>query len=225
VTTLPFYLVVDNSMSMSGAPIDSLNTAMAVFLDTIVENPIIADKARVSVISFSDDARVEVPLTRPAEVVNLPTLRARGGTEFGAAFRLLRERVENDVEELKAAGERVHRPVVFFITDGSPTDPGWERALMELTDREFRAHPTIFAIGFQAAEPAVLQEIAGPSGRAFVLTSSVAPADAVRSILESATRIITSSVIGSVGGERPAAIALPSDWISLSALPDDTERV
>ena len=59
---------------------------------------------------------------------------ARGGTSFAAALTLLRSEIAANIKQLKADGFVVHRPAVFFISDGEPTDRTdvWQTAFREL---------------------------------------------------------------------------------------------
>src|SRR6478672_10450888 len=122
---LPFYLVCDESGSMTGG-IDDMNEGLAKLHAEIANNPVVADKTRFAVIGFSDDAEVLLPLSDLADVDEIPGLTAKGGTSFGAAFTRLKQEIQKDVGQLKADGHSVLRPVVFFLSDGQATDKGWE---------------------------------------------------------------------------------------------------
>ena len=53
----------------------------------------------------------------------LPTLAPRGrGTSYASAFEALRQTIPADVALLKGSGYQVHRPSVFFLSDGLPTE-------------------------------------------------------------------------------------------------------
>src|SRR5215203_3974223 len=94
---LPFYLLCDVSYSME-SDIAALNSALFRIRDALVMEPVLSDKVRFSVVDFSDDARVVVPLADFADV-NLPTtpLATRGATSYGEAFRVLKETIDADV--------------------------------------------------------------------------------------------------------------------------------
>jgi uncharacterized protein YegL len=123
----------------------------------------------ISVIAFSTDAEVVVSL-RPASEAVPPTLTASGVTNYGAALRTLRIAIETDVARLREQGLRIYRPLAFFITDGQPTDHGWEDALADLY--ALRAAPTILAVGTGSADPRHLRLLAGHRGTAFLAGSS-----------------------------------------------------
>src|SRR3954471_8861126 len=124
VKLLPFYVATDVSLSMSSkGRIDSANNILPKIVDALAENPILSDKVRIGLIDFSDDARVQLPLCDVLEPsLTLPHLSVRGGTSYAAAFRLLRAEIAANIKQLKADGYRVHRPALFFLSDGEPTD-------------------------------------------------------------------------------------------------------
>lgn len=204
---LPFYVVVDVSYSMTQvppggdgvAPLATLNTVVPALKDALDQNPILGDKVRFSLIDFSDDAQTQIPLCDLMNVDNsdIPTLAARAGTSYAAAFTTLRQRIDADTRQLKADGNKVHRPAVFFLTDGEPTDQdgAWQRAFAELTDPSFTARPNVIPFGVGLATKALLDQLVHPAGRmrSFVAREGADPADAIRSMAE----LLIGSIIAS----------------------------
>ncbi|HZG04310.1 MAG TPA: VWA domain-containing protein [Streptomyces sp.] len=206
---LPFYLVCDESGSMSGEPIDAINGALPALHQEISTNPTVADKTRFALIGFSDDAKVLQPLVDLSELEELPALAAGGVTSYGHAFRTLRQCVESDVAALKAEGHEVYRPVVFFLSDGVPTDPGWEQALKDLTSSRYC--PKIIAFGIGAADTATISQVA--NFRAFMQNqdgTSVSPAAALREFAASLTRSIVRSA-SSISADGSSGFTLAVD--------------
>ncbi|MFI1417702.1 VWA domain-containing protein [Streptomyces sp. NPDC020731] len=197
---LPFYLVCDESGSMAGGGVDAINSALPDLHHEISTNPSVADKTRFALIGFSTQASVLQPLADLSELTQLPSLSAGGVTSFGAAFRLLKDTIEKDVAALKAEGHDVYRPVVFFLSDGIPTDEGWRTALDDLN--AFRYAPKIIAFGISDADAATITEVA--NFKAFIQQSdSISPAVALREFASSLTRSIVSSAtsMAAQGGE------------------------
>lgn len=192
----PWYIVCDESVSMSGDPIAAVNDALPELHAEIASNPVISHKTRLSIIAFSDGATVELPLSNLADIESVPVLEVRGGTSYAAAFKLLRTQIESDMQMLKAAGSRVARPAVFFFTDGEPTDgPGeWERAHAALIDPTFKWRPNIvsFAAGAGANED-TLKSVATKA--ALIAPPGVSPAKALAEFVG----LLTKSMIASVG--------------------------
>lgn len=162
---LPFYLVVDVSASMSGPRLDAVNQIMPAVVDALAETPILADKVRFGLLDFGTDAQVRLPLCDPLDDdVTLPMLSVRGLTSFAEAFRLLRAEIESNVNQLKADGFLVHRPAVFFLSDGEPTDPvdDWQNAFRELTEG-FPMYPNLVPCGVAQANPKIMQQLIHPA--------------------------------------------------------------
>lgn len=197
---LPFYLVCDESYSMQGPPMDAMNKALPDLHKEIGTNPVVSDKTRFSIITFSDTAQVLQPLVDLSQITQLPELQESGATSYASAFRLLRSEIDSDVDALKAAGHRVFRPSVFFLSDGQPTDTEskWQGALADLVDPSWPRHPNMIAFGFGAADPAVIGMVGRT--RAFIADGSLSPAQA---LAEFAT-VLTRSIVNSGSGKGDA---------------------
>lgn len=220
---LPFYLVIDVSYSMvQDGKLDTANKIVPELTDALAKNPIISDKVRFGMVDFSDDARVLLPLCDLLEQDHLPGLSARGGTSYAAAFRALRTQIEDDVQQLKADGFRVHRPAVFFLSDGEPTDPthDWQQAFRELTEYDpgsgagFRMYPNVIPFGVADANPKIMQSLIHPSTgtkamKMYLMDEGFSPADAIRSMAE----ILISSVLqsGATMAQGGSGVRLPDD--------------
>ena len=77
---LPFYLVCDESYSMQGPPMDAMNKALPDLHKEIGTNPVVSDKTRFSIITFSDTAQVLQPLVDLSQITQLPELQESGAT-------------------------------------------------------------------------------------------------------------------------------------------------
>ncbi|CAL9552668.1 hypothetical protein SUDANB105_04452 [Streptomyces sp. enrichment culture] len=204
---LPFYLLCDESGSMIGESIDSINRALPDLHHEISTNPSVADKTRFCLIGFSDTATVLQPLVDLSDIEEVPALAAGGLTSYGEAFRTLRQCIETDVAALKAQGHEVYRPVAFFLSDGIPTDDNWEQAYKELSQSRFC--PKIIAFGIGEAEEATIGQVA--NFRAFMQQdSSVSPAQALREFASSLTRSIVRSA-ASISADGGSGFTLAVD--------------
>ena len=217
---LPFYVLIDVSASMSGQKLNEANQIMPQVVDALAQAPILADKVRFCVIDFGTDAQVRLPLCDVLdEHSSLPPLTIRGATSYAAAFRLLRSEIEINVKQLKADGYLVHRPAVFFISDGEPTDPEheWRTAFQELTG--FATYPNFVPCGVDQANPKVLASLIHPATgpkqmQMYLMEQGQNPADAIAAIAE----ILISSMLasgqsmaqGSSGMILPAKQDLPA---------------
>lgn len=195
---LPFYMVCDESGSMAGEPIDSINDSLPDLHREISRSPALSDKTRFGLVGFSEDARVLLPLSDLSDLESIPGLQAEDMTNFGAVFRLLRGCIESDVRRLKDEGHTVFRPVVFFLSDGLPTDSGWEAAHTELLSPDFPARPHIIAFGIGDCDAETIRKVA--TFTAFIQQDdSVSPAKALREFATAMTKSMVQSVRHSPG--------------------------
>lgn len=221
MTTIPVYLVVDASSSLA-SDIQTVNEGVRSLFETILIDPLLTRSVRVSVIQFGSDAREVMTLSDIQEIASYPVIEASGATNYGAAFRLVRRVIPRDLAAMRAAGERVYRPIMVFITDGSPTDLDWREALHELQSPEFRERPTIVAFGIGSVDPSVLREIGSAPGGAFVLSSHLSTSEAIGSIFHGLAAMFTSTVQSTVAPWEPvAAVTLSENWVDLSSIPDE----
>ena len=116
---MPFYVVCDVSWSMFN-DIVKLNEGLHQLVRAIRAEPIVDDVARIGVMSFSDTARVVMPLGQTSEST-LQDLPLEGGTNYSAAFLALKETIDADIADLKKRGMKMFRPCVFFLSDGLPS--------------------------------------------------------------------------------------------------------
>jgi uncharacterized protein YegL len=196
---IPFYAVCDESSSMQGEPVETINTALADLYKELRVIPTVTDKVRFSLIGFSTDPEVLLELSDLSEVSDMPGLEAEGWTYFGKVFRLLRQTIEQDITGLMAENHTVFRPVVFFLSDGAPTDADeWPTAHAELVSPAFKGRPHIVAFGIGQSDPAVIRKVA--TFKAFIQSDdNVSPAEALREFAIALTHSIINSVTGGSG--------------------------
>jgi uncharacterized protein YegL len=217
----PFYLCLDVSASMSGAPIDGVNQQLPLLRASVGEDPAIAEVIRFGVITFSDVAHTLVPLCDLSLVEALPGLTAQGRTSYAAAFDHLRQVIETDYGKSRAAGDRWYRPAVIFVSDGRPTDDAerWRSALQRLSDPGWKRRPNILAFGFGEADPAILAEVAGSKpNRAFIAAEGAEPS---RIVPELMSGLIQSIVSSSASVYTGAAQLVPPEVESMVPIPVD----
>jgi len=212
---LPFYLLVDESGSMSGSPEDAVNEGLMTIWREVVKEPLVSKMAWVSVIAFSDHAEVLLPLTDLNEITAMPRCSTKGATNFGNAFRKMKQVIDSDVMDLKAQGMKVIRPVVFFMSDGEPTDAGWQQAHAELTDPGYGFRPHIMSFGIGSADGRTIYDVATDPGRgvqrqAYLALDGFAPEKVISEII----RLFIATIIGK-----------RSDGSMTHVMSDDLDRV
>lgn len=177
---LPIYVLADESASMRSYARE-LNDGLISLYETLRSEPMIASKVRLSVLGFSDDVAVRMAL---ADLRNheggLPELLSRSTTDYQAAFQDLVARIPQDIGTLKSSGYLVHRPAVFFLSDGQPNEDNWHQAHQQLTDKTVTpGAPNIIACGVGSVEADTILNVATRQEFAFV---SVAGVDIGKSI-------------------------------------------
>lgn len=163
---LPLYLVLDSSASMNGEPFKAALSFVPQLLEAMQDNPTVADKVRLGVITFDSTARVAATLSDKNDLenwyLNNKDMQAEGNsTNYTNAFKLIKQEVERGVATItseKINGEyyKTYRPAVFFVTDGDPVgdnETTITQAFNDLTDENFKdsngrkIRPNIFVVG------------------------------------------------------------------------------
>jgi uncharacterized protein YegL len=153
----PVVLILDNSGSMSGAPIQQLNEGLQLFREELVADSLAAKRVEVAIVTFGP---VNV-LTEFTTVQNFyaPTISVASDTPIGAAI----ERGISLLADRKTAyrTNRIgyYRPWIFLITDGSPTD-SVTRAAQLVREGESSKQFMFFAVGVEGANFEILRTIA-----------------------------------------------------------------
>lgn len=211
---LPAYVLVDESASM-GPYVDDLSAGLISLCEELRAAPMLAAKLRLAVLGFSDDVRVHLAVADMRQETNLPRVTVRGSTNYGAAFSDLAGRIPTDVRFLRDQGYKVHRPVVFFLSDGQPTDFGWKRALGKLTDRQrMPAAPNIIACGMGTAQRQTIAEVASRPEFGFIAQRG---ADLGRAISEF-FHALTASLIASsqaLNSDHPQLVVTRPEGFSI----------
>ncbi len=118
---LPVYLLLDCSGSMMGEPIEAVKQGIKALLSELRGDPQALETAYLSVITFDSSARQVTPLTELMQFKE-PEISAGGATALGEALNVLMDCVETEVRKSTETQKGDWRPLVFILTDGSPTD-------------------------------------------------------------------------------------------------------
>jgi len=211
---LPFYVVCDQSYSMADH-LDGLNDGLRELHRAVGTDPVVADRTRFCLIGFSGLAEVLQPLCSLSDVVELVDLAVSPATSFTAVFTVLRDTIEADVTRLKAAGHRVYRPAVFFLSDGQPTDPGtWPAAYERLVDPAWPPRPNIISFGIGDADESTIRRVG--TVQAFMSQGGLSPGVALHEF----ARALTKSVVSSGGdtGDGDLVLRIPRQVTGFTAL-------
>lgn len=124
---LPVYLLLDVSGSMIGEPIESVKNGVQMLVSALRQDPYALETAYLSIITFNSSANQLVPLTELA-LFQVPDINASGTTSLGSALDLLSQKIDTEVQKTTAETKGDWKPMVFIMTDGSPTDD-WEKGM------------------------------------------------------------------------------------------------
>lgn len=209
---LPVYMVADESGSM-GPYLRDLNAGLASLHATLLNEPMVAAKVRLSILGFADTVVARLSNADLRESLRLPGLVARGKTNYGAVFHDLLNRIPADVSNLKAQGFTVHRPVVFFLTDGQPSDQGWQGPYGTLTNRSVTpAGPNIVAFGIGKAEAKTIGEVATNPEYAFVAVPGANIGASIANFCSAFTQSVVESGRSMAGGASELIITRPDSF-------------
>ncbi len=155
IRRLPVYILLDTSGSMRGEPIHSVNVGLQAMLSALRQDPYALESVHLSIITFDLQARESLPLTPLADVKLDEILVPQAGATFmGAALNLLIQCVDRDVKKSTADAKGDWRPLLFLMTDGSPSDlHDFRQAIPEVRKRNFGS------IVACAAGPKVKQDV------------------------------------------------------------------
>ncbi|MFA7241571.1 MAG: VWA domain-containing protein [Sulfuricellaceae bacterium] len=141
IRRLPVYILLDTSGSMRGEPIHSVNVGLQAMLSALRQDPYALESVYLSIITFDIEAHEYLPLT-PLDQIRLGEIAApdAGATFMGAALELLIQRVDRDIRKTTDDAKGDWRPLVFLMTDGSPSDLyAFREAILEVKKRNFGA--------------------------------------------------------------------------------------
>ncbi|GHV08871.1 tellurium resistance protein TerY [Campylobacterota bacterium] len=136
---LPVYILLDTSGSMRGEPIHSVNVGLQALLSAMRQDPYALESVHLAIITFDTEAREYMPLT-PLDEANIGeiTTPQSGATFLGAALELLVKCVDNEVRKTQGGVKGDWRPLLFVMTDGSPSDlQAYRDAIVEIKKRNF----------------------------------------------------------------------------------------
>ena len=143
----------------------------------------------------------------------LPQFIIRGITSYGSAFRDLLSRIPRDVDQLKQDNYAVNRPVVFFLSDGQPTDRDWRGPHRQLTDRESnRSAPNIISCGIGSARADTMVEVATRQEFAFVAVAGADIGRAISNFFQALTASLVSSGQAMASGQSTLILEKPNEF-------------
>jgi uncharacterized protein YegL len=149
-------LLLDNSMSMRGSPIDQLNNGLKIFRDELAADALASKRVEVGIVTFGP-VHIETDFIS-AQQFQAPTLSVAGDTPMGEAIETGLSMLRTRKDIYKSNGISYYRPWVFLITDGGPTD-SWSRAAQLVREGEQSKAFSFYAVGVEDANMETLRQI------------------------------------------------------------------
>lgn len=118
---LPIFFVIDVSESMIGEPVELMERGIENIVSSLRQDPHSLETVYISIIAFAGKAKAITPLV---DLISFypPKIVIGGGTSLGSALDVLMSEIDNNVKKTTMETRGDWKPVVFFITDGKPTD-------------------------------------------------------------------------------------------------------
>lgn len=155
---LPVYLVLDCSESMAGEPLRALESGVQRMVSHLRSDPNALETAWVGVITFSQKAKVLVPLTELTRFL-MPPIVMGTGTALGAALTQLETSLTQDFVRSTPERKGDYKPVVIIVTDGEPTDD-WEAKADRFKREVSSKRATVLVVGCgDEANPRTLRRL------------------------------------------------------------------
>ena len=155
-------LLLDGSASMAGPAIGELNNGLRDLQDALLQDTVARERVRLLVVRIGDLDEVQVLHDwADATEFQAPTIQANGSTPIGLAVDLALERIEEQKQQMRSAGISYTRPLIYLVTDGEPTDPGFEAAAARCASSIQANKLQLFAIGTEGASFENLKKLGG----------------------------------------------------------------
>ena len=152
---LPIYLLLDTSLSMEGAPIDSVKSGVQTLVSALLRDPYALETAYISIITFNTNAEQLTPL-QELSAFHMPSIEATGATCLGNGLSMVSQCIKAEVTQNTFDAKGDWKPMVFIMTDGVPTDD-WRKGL-----KEFKSTPIGLTVACAAgpyAKTEILKEV------------------------------------------------------------------
>ncbi len=153
----PVALVLDTSGSMSGQPIDQLNSGIQLFLDEVKRDDLARWSVDLAVYTAGGSVDCIQPFIGVEQISGFAPLDASGGTPLGQATRMALDDLDARKRAYRDAGVPYYQPWLVLISDGAP-DYGWQDAAQRASALSAQRKLVSLPIGVQGADLDVLSQ-------------------------------------------------------------------
>lgn len=209
---LPVVLLLDTSGSMAeDDKISVLNDSVTEMIEELTDADGGHGYITLSVIAFGGSEARLVEAHTPVADVQFSSLKANGGTPFGSALAL----AQQVIDDRTALPARAYRPTIALVSDGRPTDDGWEEKLEALVRSERGEKSTRFALAIGAdANRDVLKRFTGGQ------VHEANEASEIRTFLRFVTMTITEATLTAYEPDAPDPVADSPESLARLQEPD-----
>lgn len=139
-------LLLDTSISMAGAPIEALNSALNQFKAQVCEDKATRSILDVAIVEFNTDVHVVQPFV-PVEQMMPVSLQATGVTNMAPAIETAIEMVRERTHLYRRVGSEPYKPWIVLISDGGCS--GLEAVAAQIHEREDAGKLNFFSLGVE----------------------------------------------------------------------------
>lgn len=144
----PIYLLLDTSSSMRGEAIEAVKSNLQSLISSLKADVFNSESIFISVITYDSTVKVRNPLTS-LKKFTLPFLDIprTSLTNTGAALEILLEQYRKEI--IRTGDEPDYSPIVFIMTDGTPSDTALFKKMIDM----LRSYRFAKIIGLNAGPP------------------------------------------------------------------------
>lgn len=145
---VPVALCLDVSSSMSGKPIEELNTGVQQYIQEILKDSLTRYSAETAVVSFASEAVCEADFDT-AEHMQIDKLEADGYTYMGEGLTLALDLLDKRKKQYHTTGVDYYQPILVVMSDGAPNgDPSiLQEAIQRIYAQVQAKRLTVIAVG------------------------------------------------------------------------------
>lgn len=214
------FFIIDQSGSMSGKKIGSVNHAMGESIPEMCK--LVEDNADaelcIAILSFSNGATWLTSQPVKIDEYHWNNISTAGSTDLGCALQELNSKLKKESGFMKSASES-YAPAFILISDGQPTD-SYKMKLKELQKNGWFRYglKTAIAIG-DDADKKMLAEFTGNEESVIEVHNAKDLAKVIKFVSIASSQIVTSASssvqgITSGSGITPPVVSIPADLLS-----------
>lgn len=143
----PLILLLDTSSSMKGNKIDLLNKSVNILRNDLIEDELASLRVEIAIIKFGGEKATLVQEFSNVDNFVFSDLETSGLTPMGSAVDLALDLLDQRKNIYKKNAIKSYCPWIFMLTDGYPTDKGWENAAKRIKEQQNRGKIIFFAVG------------------------------------------------------------------------------